>query len=98
MILGLLLGEKNLIKEATLLIISWIRLQYEHNPTNIEGTETIHIKIPSNVPATGVCDSFGVVEQKVATNLGGMLGKGLIKIEAKVRKGPPNVRLLYPLS
>lgn len=75
---------------------SWVpvKLQYEHTPTKVEGTETIHIKIPTNVPGTAVCDSFGVVEQKVATNLGGMLGKGLIRIEAKVRKGPPNVRLI----
>ncbi|KAJ3910124.1 SNF2 family N-terminal domain-containing protein [Lentinula edodes] len=75
---------------------SWVpvRLQYEHNPSKIEGSETIHIKIPTNIPATGVCDSFGVVEQKVATNLGGLLGKGLIRIEAKVRKGPPNLPIL----
>ncbi|KAJ3838845.1 SNF2 family N-terminal domain-containing protein [Lentinula raphanica] len=75
---------------------SWVpvRLQYEHNPSKIEGSETIHIKVPSNVPGTGVCDSFGVVEQKVATNLGGLLGKGLIRIEAKVRKGPPNLPIL----
>ncbi|KAJ4485943.1 SNF2 family N-terminal domain-containing protein [Lentinula aciculospora] len=75
---------------------SWVsvRLQYEHNPSKIEGTETIHIKIPSNISASGVCDSFGVVEQKVATNLGGLLGKGLIRVEAKVRKGPPNLPIL----
>ncbi|KAJ3989558.1 SNF2 family N-terminal domain-containing protein [Lentinula detonsa] len=85
-----------IVQEPGTIEPSWVpvRLQYEHNPSKIEGSETIHIKIPSNVHATGVCDSFGVVEQKVATNLGGLLGKGLIRIEAKVRKGPPNLPIL----
>ncbi|KIK70785.1 hypothetical protein GYMLUDRAFT_32838 [Collybiopsis luxurians FD-317 M1] len=75
---------------------SWVpvRLQYEHNPTKIEGSDTIHIKIPSHIPVTGVCDSFGVVEQKIATSLGGLLSKGLIRVEAKVRKGPANLPIL----
>ncbi|KAF5388485.1 hypothetical protein D9757_004583 [Collybiopsis confluens] len=71
-----------------------VRLQRDPNPKKIEGSETIHIKIPSHVPVNDVCDSFGVVEHKVATSLGGLLGKGLIRIEAKVRRGPANLPIL----
>ncbi|KAF8578440.1 hypothetical protein K439DRAFT_1528852 [Ramaria rubella] len=39
-------------------------------------------------------DNFGVVEQKVATVLGPMLGKGLIRVDAKVRRGMPNLPIL----
>ncbi|KAF8898921.1 SNF2 family DNA-dependent ATPase [Infundibulicybe gibba] len=74
-----------------------VRLQYEHNPNKPGGTETIHIKAPNIRSPTGEImpgDAFGVVEQKVATSLGPMLGKGLIRLDAKVRKGPPNLPIL----
>ncbi|KAF5384824.1 hypothetical protein D9615_001374 [Tricholomella constricta] len=74
-----------------------VRLQYEHNPHKPGGSETIHIKAPhtrglNGEPISG--DAFGVVEQKVATAIGPMLGKGLIRVDAKVRKGPPNLPIL----
>lgn len=73
-----------------------VRLQYEHNPSKPGGAETIHIKAPQGRAPNGdqfLGEAFGVVEQKVATALGPMLGKGLIRLDAKVRKGPPNVRI-----
>ncbi|KAG5636369.1 hypothetical protein H0H81_008287 [Sphagnurus paluster] len=74
-----------------------VRLQHEHNPHKPGGSETIHIKAPhtrgpNGEPIPG--DAFGVVEQKVATAIGPMLGKGLIRVDAKVRKGPPNLPIL----
>lgn len=72
-----------------------VRLQYEHNPSKPGGAETIHIKAPQGRAPNGeqfLGEAFGVIEQKVATALGPMLGKGLIRLDAKVRKGPPNVR------
>lgn len=72
-----------------------VRLQYEHNPNKPGGSETIHIQAPHSRAPTGELiagDGFGVVEQKIATSLGPMLGKGLIRLDAKVRKGMPNVR------
>lgn len=72
-----------------------VRLQYEHNPHKPGGSETIHIKAPHR-SANGEAineEGFGVVEQKVATSLGPMLGKGLIRLDAKVRRGPPTVRI-----
>lgn len=71
-----------------------VRLQYEHNPNKPGGSETIHIKAPHERGPHGETiagEGFGVVEQKVATSLGPMLGKGLIRLDAKVRKGQANV-------
>lgn len=74
-----------------------VRLQYEHNPNKSPVSETVHIKAPSvrgpnGEPIPG--EAFGVVEQKVAAAIGPMLGKGLIRVDAKVRKGPANVGFL----
>jgi SWI/SNF-related matrix-associated actin-dependent regulator of chromatin subfamily A3 len=74
-----------------------VRLQYEHNPHKPGGSETIHIKSPHGRGSTGEVisgEDFGVVEQKVATSLGPMLGKGLIRLDAKVRRGQPNLPIL----
>ncbi|KAG6854236.1 hypothetical protein C0991_009254 [Blastosporella zonata] len=71
-----------------------VRLQYEHTPS---GSETIHIKAPHTRGPNGEQingEAFGVVEQKVATSIGPMLGKGLIRLDAKVRKGPPTLPIL----
>ncbi|KAJ7042414.1 SNF2 family N-terminal domain-containing protein [Mycena alexandri] len=70
---------------------------YEHNPNKPGGAETIHIKAPQGRAPTGeqfLGEAFGVVEQKVATALGPMLGKGLIRLDAKVKKGQPNLPIL----
>ncbi|KAH9944198.1 SNF2 family N-terminal domain-containing protein [Epithele typhae] len=67
-----------------------VRLQYEHNDNKASGsTETIHIRPPSMKGTNGEVipgETFAVVEQKVATHLGPMLGKGLIRLDAKIRR------------
>lgn len=71
-----------------------IRLSYEHNAAKPGGQETIHIRTPSKTSPTGEVtggENFAVVEQKVSTFLGPMLGKGLIRLDGKVRRGMPNV-------
>ena len=73
-----------------------VRLNYEHNPSKPTGQDTIHIRTPTSRGTLGESlggETFGVVEQKVAGIVGPMLGKGLIRLEAKVRKGLPNVSL-----
>ena len=76
-----------------------VRLRYdpiakERSPT---GDETIQILTPQTKFGEGADEkvyggeNFGVVEQKVATVLGPMLGKGLIRVDAKIRRGVPNV-------
>ena len=68
-----------------------VRLNYEHNASKPPGsTETIHIRPPSSKGPSGEFiqgENFAVVEQKVATFLGPMLGKGLIRLDAKIRRG-----------
>ncbi|KAJ7071194.1 SNF2 family N-terminal domain-containing protein [Mycena amicta] len=75
----------------------WVvaRLEYEHIP-NRPHPETIHIKTPlGRAPSEqSPEEAFGMVEQKVATAIGPMLGKGLIRLDAKIRKGPPNLPIL----
>lgn len=71
-----------------------VRLSYERDPSKISGQDTIHIRTPTSRGTLGESlggDTFGVVEQKIASAVGPMLGKGLIRLEAKVRKGLPNV-------
>ena len=71
-----------------------VRLNYEHNPSKASGQDTIHIRTPTSRGTLGESlggETFGVVEQKVASTVGPMLGKGLIRLEAKVRKGMQNV-------
>jgi SWI/SNF-related matrix-associated actin-dependent regulator of chromatin subfamily A3 len=76
-----------------------VRTQYEHNPSKpLASQETIHIKSPNYRTANGETrngENFGVVEQKVATAIGPMLGKGLIRIEGRVRRGRPNVSAFF---
>ncbi|KAK7064368.1 SNF2 family DNA-dependent ATPase [Favolaschia claudopus] len=80
-----------------------VRLQYEHNPnkTGTSGPDTIHIKAPQGRASNGeqlLGEAFGVVEQKVASALGPMLGKGLIRLDAKVRKSAPTQLPILPLQ
>ena len=75
-----------------------VRLQYEYQAQKLTSKETIHIKSPNSRGPNGENisgENFGVVEQKVADSLGPMLGKGLIRLDAKIRKGPPNVSTKY---
>ncbi|OBZ79354.1 putative SWI/SNF-related matrix-associated actin-dependent regulator of chromatin subfamily A member 3-like 2 [Grifola frondosa] len=75
-----------------------VRLNFEHIANKPGGHgETIHIKTPSEKSPSGEVipgENFAVVEQKVATILGPMLGKGLIRLDAKVRRGLPNLPIL----
>ncbi|KAI0785070.1 P-loop containing nucleoside triphosphate hydrolase protein [Abortiporus biennis] len=74
-----------------------IRLSYEHNANKPGAQETIHIRTPNTSTSTGQNvpgENFGVVEQKVATILGPMLGKGLIRLDGRVRRGQPNLPIL----
>ncbi|RPD57037.1 hypothetical protein L227DRAFT_578225 [Lentinus tigrinus ALCF2SS1-6] len=69
-----------------------VRLQYEHvegNGTPGSSSETINIRPPSVKNHNGEIipgETFAVVEQRVATHLGPMLGKGLIRLDAKIRR------------
>jgi SWI/SNF-related matrix-associated actin-dependent regulator of chromatin subfamily A3 len=78
-----------------------VRLQYERNPHKAGNEDTIHIRSLAQKIASGESrpgENFGVIEQKVSTALGPMMGKGLIKLDAKARRGVPSVSVLLSLS
>lgn len=79
-----------------------VRLHYEHHPNRVStSSETIHIRAPAERTPTGnviLGETFGVVEQRVATHLGVMLSKGLIRLEAKIRRGNPSVRAFFGVA
>ena len=73
-----------------------VRLKYDADAkrVNPNAEETIHIKTPGTRNAAGEVtdgETFGVVEQRMASYLGPLLGRGLIRLDAKVRVGAPNV-------
>jgi hypothetical protein len=70
-----------------------VRTQYVHDPKRpAAAQETVQIRSPTWRNHLG--EIIGVVEQNVATALGPMLGKGLIRVEARVRRGRPNVSVV----
>ncbi|THV06005.1 hypothetical protein K435DRAFT_711955 [Dendrothele bispora CBS 962.96] len=70
-----------------------VKLQYEKNAN--DNMEEIHVKIPVLQDGRIVAgDSVAVVERRVTSHLGGMLARGLIKIDAKIQKGPPTIPML----
>ncbi|PIL31733.1 hypothetical protein GSI_06437 [Ganoderma sinense ZZ0214-1] len=75
-----------------------VRLQYEHLENKPSGqSETINIRPPSVKGSSGEIvpgETFAVVEQKIATHLGPMLGKGLIRLDAKIRRGNRTLPIL----
>jgi SWI/SNF-related matrix-associated actin-dependent regulator of chromatin subfamily A3 len=64
-----------------------VRLQYERTPNH---EDTVHIKTPNRRGPHGEIlpgEDFAIVEQRVASVLGPMLGKGLIRVDSRIRKG-----------
>jgi SWI/SNF-related matrix-associated actin-dependent regulator of chromatin subfamily A3 len=73
-----------------------VRLQYERTPNHPGSEDTIHIKTPNRRAPHGEIlpgEDFAIVEQRVASILGPMLGKGLIRVDARIRKGNRHVRV-----
>lgn len=73
-----------------------VRLKVEPKPTH--DPNNMHFSLPILTPSlrgpngeTQPPEQFGVVEQKVASVLGSMLAKGLIKLESRILRGKPSV-------
>ena len=73
----------------------WAPVSLTHEYDFSEMRDTIHIRASTSGGSRGVesysDEPLGVVEQKIASKLGPMLRKGSIRLEAKLRKGLPNV-------
>jgi hypothetical protein len=60
-------------------------------------SETIHISTPLvRTPGGQIAqgEQFGIVEARVSAVLGPLMGKGLLRCDAKVMRGNPNVRVI----
>ncbi|KAF9270038.1 hypothetical protein L218DRAFT_888354 [Marasmius fiardii PR-910] len=72
----------------------WVPVKFEYElDTTKPRPETLHIKsFPVKRPTGQTIEGerFGFTDQKTATTVGTMLNKGLIRLEAKVRKGLPS--------
>lgn len=84
------------ISEPSSSDIVWgsVRLQYERTP-HPGSEDTVHIKTPNRRGPLGEIlpgEDFALVEQRVASVLGPMLGKGLIRVDSRIRKGNRHVR------
>ena len=69
-----------------------VKLQYERKPGNEDtvSIRTPHERTPHGEIPTG--ENFAILERRVALVLGPMLGKGLIQVDSRIRKGNRDVR------
>jgi hypothetical protein len=70
-----------------------VRLQYERAPHH-PGEDSIQIRTPNRRSSQGEIhpgEDFGVVERRVGSILAPMLGKGLIRLDSRIRRGNRHV-------
>jgi hypothetical protein len=78
-----------------------VRLQYERTPHRPGSEDTVSIRTPNKRSPDGEIhpgENFAIVEQRVASILGPMLGKGLIRLDSRIRRGNRHVRVIVVLS
>ncbi|KAI9513071.1 SNF2 family N-terminal domain-containing protein [Russula earlei] len=74
-----------------------VRLQYERTPHHAGSEDTVSIRTPNKRSPHGDIlpgENFAVVEQRVASVLGPMLGKGLIRVDSRIRRGNRHLPVL----
>ncbi|KAI0284844.1 hypothetical protein BC826DRAFT_1053826 [Russula brevipes] len=78
-----------------------VRLQYERTPYRSGSEDTISIQTSNKRSPDGEVhpgETFAIVEQRVASILGPMLGKGLIRLDSRIRRGNRHVPSCSPLE
>ena len=77
-----------------------VRLQYERSSHHPGSEDTLSIRTPNKRTPHGEIhpgENFAVIERRVASVLGPMLGKGLIRVDSRIRRGNRHVRsILFP--
>lgn len=71
-----------------------VSLVYEQNHPKGSGRDLIHIRTPTSRGASNETlggDTFGMIELEVVDIVGPLLGKRVVRVEARIRKGFPNV-------
>ncbi|KAI0030206.1 SNF2 family N-terminal domain-containing protein [Vararia minispora EC-137] len=71
-----------------------VRTSHDRNPNRPGNEDTIHIRTPPTKDPPGPGDDFGVLEQKVSAVLGPMMTRGLIRLDAIIKRGTPNLPIL----
>ena len=72
-----------------------VRLQYERSSHHPGSEDSISIKTPNKRTPHGEIhpgESFAIIERRVASVLGPMLAKGLIRVDSRIRRGNRHVR------
>ena len=72
-----------------------VRLQYERSSHQPGSEDTVSIRTPNKRTPHGEIhpgENFAVIERRVASVLGPMLGKGLIRVDSRIRRGNRHVR------
>ncbi|KAF8499268.1 P-loop containing nucleoside triphosphate hydrolase protein [Russula emetica] len=74
-----------------------VRLQYERSSHNPGNEDTVSIRTPNKRTPHGEIhpgENFAVIERRVASVLGPMLGKGLIRVDSRIRRGSRHLPVL----
>lgn len=72
-----------------------VRLQYERSSHNPGSEDSVSIRTPNKRTQLGEIlpgENFAIIERRVASVLGPMLGKGLIRVDSRIRRGSRHVR------
>jgi SWI/SNF-related matrix-associated actin-dependent regulator of chromatin subfamily A3 len=75
-----------------------VRLQYERTHHHSGSEDIIQIRTPNKKSLQGEIypgENFAVVEQRASSILGPMLGKSLIRLDSRIRRGIRHVRASY---
>jgi hypothetical protein len=78
-----------------------VRLQYERTHHHSGSEDTIQIRTPNKRTSQGEMlpgENFAVVERRAASTLAPMLGKGLIRLDSRIRRGNRHVRTFTVLK
>ena len=78
-----------------------VRLQYERSSHHPGSEDTVSIMTPNKRTQHGEIhpgENFAVIERRVASVLGPMLGKGLIRVDSRIRRGNRHVRSMQSFS
>ena len=74
-----------------------VRLLYERSSHHPGGEDSVSIRTPNKRTPHGEIlpgENFAVIERRVASVLGPMLGKGLIRVDSRIRRGSRHVSFM----
>ncbi|KAL0580823.1 hypothetical protein V5O48_001199 [Marasmius crinis-equi] len=73
-----------------------VKVHYEHEPQKVP-PDNLYLKslpITTHTGETLDSDTFGFTDQRTARNIGHLIARGLIRVDAKVKRGPQSIPVL----